>query len=155
MTPMVDLGFLLITFFVIVTELAAPSITPLYMPKDGKPMPLGNSNVLTILLSKNNTVYYYNGDWDEAVKSDGIIKTNLSVTNGLGKIISDKQQWLNIVKKNNEGRNGLMLIIKADKNARYKSLVEVLDEATIYIVKKYAIINPTIAEINYLEKQQP
>jgi biopolymer transport protein ExbD len=70
-------------------------------------------------------------------------------------VISEKQQLLDITQKNKEGRNGLMLIIKADKDVLYKNLVKVPDEATIHIVKKYAIIPPTIAEKNYLEKKQP
>jgi biopolymer transport protein ExbD len=71
MTPMVDLGFLLITFFVITTELAKPTAMNLYMPKDGPPSPVGNSSALTILLD-DNKIYYYNGDWEVAVQSGGI-----------------------------------------------------------------------------------
>jgi biopolymer transport protein ExbD len=154
MTPMVDLGFLLITFFVIVTRLSEPSMTPLYMPKGEVPTTLlGESNALTILLSKNNVLFYYDGDWDVAMKRGGIIKTSLSMTNGLGKVISEKQQLLDIMQKDKEGRNGLMLIIKADREASYKNLVNVLDEATIHIVKKYAIVRLTAAEKSYLQKQ--
>ena len=56
MTPMVDLGFLLIAFFVITTELSKPTVADLYIPKGDKPMPLANSKALTVLLGKNNTV---------------------------------------------------------------------------------------------------
>ena len=90
MTPMVDLGFLLIAFFVITTELSKPTVTDLYMPKDGNPTPLGNSNALTVLLGKNNTVFFYHGDWEEATKKDQIYQTNFSYSKGLGDVIRKK-----------------------------------------------------------------
>ena len=67
MTPMVDLGFLLISFFVITTELSQPRTTNLNMPKDGPAMPLGESDALTILLDRDNRIWYYEGDWNKAV----------------------------------------------------------------------------------------
>jgi biopolymer transport protein ExbD len=85
MTPMVDLGFLLISFFVITTELSKPTVADLYMPKDGKPMPLENLNALTVLLGKSNTVFYYHGDWQEAIKTRQIFQTNFHTTQELVK----------------------------------------------------------------------
>lgn len=46
MTPMVDLGFLLISFFVMTTELSKPRIAPLNMPKEGPPIPVGTPMLL-------------------------------------------------------------------------------------------------------------
>src|SRR5690349_2727836 len=61
-TPMVDLGFLLITFFMLTTTLAKPVVMPLVMPDDtGKPLPLKASKALTILLGAGNKVYWYEG----------------------------------------------------------------------------------------------
>jgi biopolymer transport protein ExbD len=79
MTPMVDLGFLLITFFVMTTELSNPTTVNLNMPKDGSSMPLGKSNALTILLDRDNKAYYYHGDWNDALAKNEIVKTSLSV----------------------------------------------------------------------------
>ena len=62
MTPMVDLGFLLISFFIFTTEISKPAITNLYMPKDGDPTKIPESKSLTILLGNNDHVFYYNGD---------------------------------------------------------------------------------------------
>ncbi len=150
MTPMVDLGFLLIAFFVITTELSKPTVTDLYMPKDGNPTPLGNSNALTVLLGKNNTVFYYEGDEKEAIKHSQIFQTNFSYSKGLGEIIRKKQQWLDI-NKTKEGRNGLMLLIKADNETNYENVLKVLDEIAINQVKKYAIIKLIQEERNFLK----
>jgi biopolymer transport protein ExbD len=49
MTPMVDLGFLLITFFVITAELSKPQAMNLYMPHDGRPTDAAESKSITFL----------------------------------------------------------------------------------------------------------
>ncbi|MBL7720625.1 MAG: biopolymer transporter ExbD, partial [Chitinophagaceae bacterium] len=66
MTPMVDLGFLLISFFVITTELSKPTVMNLAMPAEGEPTDLANSAALTVL-TKGNSIYYYQGEWEEAI----------------------------------------------------------------------------------------
>jgi biopolymer transport protein ExbD len=155
MTPMVDLGFLLITFFVITTELSKPTVMNLYMPKDGPPVDLGESKALSILLGKNNTVYYYNGNWNDAKKKNEIFTTTFSAKDGLRKIINEKQHRLDeLISKNKEGRDGLMLLIKPGKETYYKNVVDVLDEATINAVKKYAVIKIADEETAFLKSKE-
>lgn len=140
MTPMVDLGFLLIAFFVVTAQLTEPRVTNLYMPHDGKTTTLENSNALTVLLGKNNAIYYYHGDWEQASKEGKILPTTFDFKTGLGKVIRDKQQQLDNLIVNGEGRKGLMILIKPNKNADYKNVIDVLDEILINDVKKYAIV---------------
>src|SRR6187401_2781647 len=93
MTPMVDLGFLLITFFVFTTTMSTPKATDLFMPSDKPitiPPELPNSLALTFLLDNNNKVYYYNGDFKEAANANKIYETNYSTYGGIGKIIRQK-----------------------------------------------------------------
>ena len=93
MTPMVDLGFLLITFFVFTTTISTPPVTDLHMPKDGLiTNRLPEDLALTLLLDGDNTIYYYHGDFTEAVKANNIFETGYSTTSGLGKIIRQKQK---------------------------------------------------------------
>jgi biopolymer transport protein ExbD len=139
MTPMVDLGFLLITFFIMTTELSKPTVMDLFMPKDGHEMPLGESNALTVLFD-GDKMFYYNGKWEDAVKKGSILQTGFSGSHDLRNVIEAKQTELEQSQKNKEGRDGLMLLIKPGKNASYKSVVDVLDEMTISRVKKYALV---------------
>ena len=155
MTPMVDLGFLLITFFVITTELSKPNMMNLYMPTDGPPTELAESNALSFLLGKNNAVYYYNGNWDDAEKKGEIFKTTYSGGDGLRKVINEKQHRLDVsIKKNKEGRDGLMLLIKPGNEASYENVVDLLDEATINVIKKYAVVKLSDAEAKFLKNKE-
>src|SRR5687767_6797858 len=95
MTPMVDLGFLLIAFFIFTAQLSEPRVVNLNMPKEGgPPTTLAQSNALTILLEKDNTVFYYEGQWEDARVNGRIYKTGFSVSNGIGNIIRQKQKQL-------------------------------------------------------------
>lgn len=152
MTPMVDLGFLLIAFFVMTTELSKPTVVNLNMPKSGPSMPVGNSNALTILLDDNDRVYYYPGDWKDALANGQVFKTNFSESNGLGKVIREKQKWLDANSKK-EGRDGLMLLIKPGKDANYKNVINALDEALINVVKKYALLPVEQEETEWMKNQ--
>lgn len=141
MTPMVDLGFILITFFVITVQLGKPVTLNLIMPKEsGDPTPLGESSALTVLLDDNNRVFYYHGKWAEALAKNEIYGTSFSVKDGLGKIVREKQLWLDQYERK-EGRKGLMLLIKPGKGASYRNVIDALDEAAINGVKKYALLS--------------
>jgi biopolymer transport protein ExbD len=149
LTPMVDLGFLLITFFVITMELNKPAALNLNMPKEGPTSDLGKSNALTVLLGKDNAIYYYHGDWYDAWKANEIFQTNFSAKNGFRKVICEKQQQLDI-SNTKEKRKGLMLLIKASEDAVYSNVIDMLDEALINDVKKYAVLKLSEEEIKYL-----
>jgi len=155
MTPMVDLGFLLITFFVFTTTMSTPKATDLFMSKDDTthPQPLPNSLVLSLLLDNNNKVYYYNGDFKEAVNANKIYETNYSTYGGIGKIIRQKQKDIDASGKFADGRKGLMLLIKPTSGSVYKNVIDALDEAVINDVRKYAIVEPANEEIVYIKNR--
>jgi biopolymer transport protein ExbD len=149
MTPMVDLGFLLITFFVVTAQLTEPQVTPLSMPRDGIEMPVPNSATLTVLI-KAGKIYYYQGNWEDAFQNHQILPISLDLKNGLGKVIREKQQWLDEHPVNGEGRTALMVLIKAGEDAIYSQAIDALDEMLINGVIRYAIVKPTSAEMAYL-----
>lgn len=157
MTPMVDLGFLLITFFVFTTTMSTPKATDLFMPKDPTDIKdstkLINDLALTVLLDDNNKIYYYNGIFNDALQANEIFETNYSTYNGIGKIIRQKQRDIDASGKFADGRRGLMLLIKPSTLSNYKNVVDALDEAVINDVRKYAILEPSPEEIKYIKEK--
>jgi biopolymer transport protein ExbD len=139
MTPMVDLGFLLITFFVFTTEMSKPAAMKLYMPHDGIPTPMPASKSLTILLNGSNKLFYYFGDEETAMKDKRLSQTSYDELTGLGKVIRQKQMEL---EKNAVDRKELIILIKPTIESSYKNLVATLDEMLINDVSRYAITDP-------------
>ncbi len=154
MTPMVDLGFLLITFFVFTAEMSKPAVTKLVMPAEGTQTTLGESDALTVMLEKNNVVYYYHGDPGKAFAEGKIYATGFAVDKGIGNIIREKQKLLAANPASREGKDGLMLLIKPGEEASYQNVVDMLDEAMINNVKEYAILKPEKEEVDYLNRKQ-
>jgi biopolymer transport protein ExbD len=151
MTPMVDLGFLLISFFVITTELSKPTVMKLNMPADGTGTEIGESYALTVIPAANNQLYYYFGKWEEAENEGKVHRTGYSGDNSLRKIIIAKQAALDKDPQSTEKRNGLMILLKPTAGATYKNIVDVLDETAINLVKKYAVIKITPAEEEWVK----
>jgi biopolymer transport protein ExbD len=146
MTPMVDLGFLLITFFIFTTSLAEPTITKLSMPRESdQPMLVNKNKLLTILLDKQN-VYAYEGVWAEAKAAGKITKTSYQLQTGVGSIIRQKQKLLDAVHEKDE----LMIAIKPANTASYQDVMNALDEMCLNNVRRYGIMLITEEEKTFL-----
>ena len=147
MTPMVDLGFLLITFFIFTTTMGEPAVTKLYMPADGDSTKLNRDFSLTVLPGGSDSVYYYHGLLHEALQRGQINLSNYDLKTGIGNVIREKQKHLG------ERKKELMLLIKPMETSSYSNLMNTLDEVHINDVKKYAIIDVTEAEKKLVESQ--
>ena len=146
LTPMVDLGFLLITFFVFTTTMARPSVMQLTMPADGgEPMPVIESGSLTIVPFSGNRVFYYHGMLDNALKSGIHGVTGYSHANGIGNVIRAKQLAMKNLPP--QFRKKMMVIIKPTNTSNYRNVVDILDEMKINEVGSYAISDLTDKEI--------
>ncbi len=137
MTPMVDLGFLLITFFIFTTTMSTPAAMRLIMPKDTDKVEEQNkakeSGALTIMLGKGDQVYYYEGQ----LLPDG---SNFKNTNfkGIRDVIMNK--------KRTTPPEDLVVVIKPNEEATYKNTVDILDEMTINEITKFALVDITPQE---------
>jgi biopolymer transport protein ExbD len=124
LTPMVDLGFLLITFFVFTTTMARATAMQMFEPKEGEPKLVPATGAMTILLGKENKLCYYFGDLDTVQNKTAFVQSDFKK---IRKIIADKKQTTPVSK--------LMYIIKSSDEAKFGNAMAVIDEMTICGVK--------------------
>jgi len=176
MTPMCDLGFLLITFFIFTTTMQTPTTMDLNMPKDTDKKEEQNevkqSSVLTIMLGKGDQVYYYEGQLkvdatgnnfqQGTFKSirDVIINKKKEV---MSRYVADpKDEEIKQKAKERGDPNwekaaldkDFVVIIKPDPDATYKNTVDILDEMTINNVKRFAMVKITDDEYALIKKTE-
>lgn len=141
MTPMVDLGFLLITFFMFTTNFSKPNVMDVGLPahNPGEPTEIDYRNQLTFILGKEGKVFYYQAD-----------KKDLN-DNSLKEVSFDKFQvakTIEAAKANAPKKENFTVIIKPTDDSQYKTMVDMLDELAITKSERYGI-----AEINDKEKE--
>ncbi len=139
LTPMVDLGFLLITFFILTTTWSKPKAMQLGMPADGNSTTIGANAVLTLMATGDNRVFYYQGDLAGALRDGQYGITGYSLSGGIGDIILRKQ--LEMDRNYKGGRKEMILLIKPSPGSSYKNVVGLLDETLINKVGRYAILD--------------
>ncbi len=150
LTPMVDLGFLLITFFVFTTTMSKPTVMKMNEPKDEKvedQMKVKESAVMTILLGKEDQIYYYMGTLTAEGASDQFKTSNFK---DIRQIILDKKRS---VPDGDKLKSDLMYIIKADKESKFKNIIDILDEMSINAVPPghYAEVDMTDTEASLIK----
>jgi len=173
-TPMVDLGFLLITFFMLTTSMIKPQTMEIAMPSKDvvkDPTTVKNSLAITIILGKNNKVFYYNGTEIKGVAPK--IEVSDYSPNGIRKMLLDRNKnvmmevkKLKLQKENKEisedtlkvrvtreksVKDAPIILIKATDDSSYKNLVDVLDEMMICNIGKYAIVDITPKDLEWIK----
>lgn len=156
LTPMVDLGFLLITFFMLTTTLSKPQIMALVMPdkdvdvKDLEPVKEGK--VLTLMLGANDKIYWYEGITDVKLDSTDYSAEGLRkvILNKMDKVLTQygPDTYTDVKTKEEKKGSFITVIIKPTEDSRYKNLVDALDEMAITHVRYYVIL-----DISDLEKE--
>jgi biopolymer transport protein ExbD len=134
LTPMVDLGFLLLTFFVFTTTLAEAKAMSLVMPYD-KVKPddkVCESCVLTVFLDKNNRIKYYEG----SIENNPPVKETGFAADEIRTVLMQKKESVERVRGSDDQ---FILIIKPSAASNFKNFVDITDEVTICQIKKYYV----------------
>ncbi|WP_395076221.1 ExbD/TolR family protein [Flavobacterium sp.] len=150
LTAMVDLAFLLITFFMLTTSLSKPQSMDLGMPDKSKPGEqtlVPDFRSMTILIGDNNKIKWYLGQI--ATPMEGPKDSSYGKA-GIRQAIIAKTK--SAIEGSGDPKKGLIVIIKATKKSNYKNLIDILDEMAITNVPTYAISDISPAEIALLEK---
>lgn len=145
LTAMVDLAFLLITFFMLTTSLSKPQSMNLGLPdKEDDPnkkeadIKVDQRRTMTIILGANDKIKWFHGlqatpeaggaPTDAVHGKDGIRKEILKRVKSIPEVTGDPKK-------------GMIVIIKPTKKSTYRNLVDILDEMAICAVPTYAIVN--------------
>jgi biopolymer transport protein ExbD len=147
LTAMVDLAFLLITFFMLTTTLSKPQSMNLGLPDKDDPkdkqtdIKVDENRTMTILIGKNDKIIRYVGLLATPV-AGGTPKEFAYGKEGIRKeLISRKKSVLEYSTALGKPKNGMIVIIKPSKKSNYRNLVDILDEMAIVDVPTYAIVN--------------
>lgn len=152
LTPMVDLAFLLISFFMLTTTMNKPKAMELNMPKKvDKPddqMDVADCQVLHVLLDTLDQVWYYEG-----LQVAGLQKTTFAGDGGIRKVIMKKLKSVpnSCAPMRSGKKRDAIVLIKLLEGARYKNMVDILDEMDITGCKTYAIQDPDPIEIEAVQ----
>ncbi len=132
LTPMVDLGFLLITFFVFTTSMTQPSAMNLVLPADGPSLQVAESKTLNLILSEDNKVHFYTGN---EVGKMGC--TDFSPS-GIRNVLLHMQKG---VEERFGNKAETVILIHPTNTSSYKNLIDILDEIQLSGIKKYALLS--------------
>jgi len=171
-TPMVDLGFLLITFFMLATSLIKPQTMEITLPSDknteeNKAVAKA-SQAVTLILGKNDKIFYYFGKTEGAqlIETDytpgGLRKLLLAKNYNVAKQVQDLraekdktgmdeqvfQKKLQEIKTN---KNALIVRIMLTDEANYRNMVDALDEMSICSISRYAVVDIEGADLKLIQ----
>lgn len=169
MTPMVDLAFLLLTFFVLTATFNKPKSMELTFPDtsvpDPDPKPIKKG--ITFILSKDDRIFYYEGEFKAADDPIKGAKTTLAELNfskeSLRKYLLDKSKdmqqqilalkakfdnkqlvdttYKRMVRQVKADKESYTYLIKTDDKATYKNVIDVIDELNYNTVGKYVMVD--------------
>lgn len=177
MTPMVDLAFLLLTFFVVTATFRVQKSIELAFPASGEAWPVKKG--ITFLLGKNDRLFYYEGEFRDTDGAQGK-RTELSElhfadgTQGLHRFLLEKNMVLHReirkleqlhktrqldddsfkqqVRAQKADKDAYTYFIKADAEATYKNVIDVVDELNINVVGKYLVTDMLQPELQLLKE---
>jgi biopolymer transport protein ExbD len=131
MTPMVDVAFLLLTFFMLTTSMSKPQTMEINLPPtdiEGKvnDVQVAASNLLTVRVRDDFKVFWNIGE-EDPVAVDGSDRKAKLVS--LGKLLKERSA----------ANPKLITLIKIDDKAKYIDMVDVMDEMNINGITRFSI----------------
>ena len=147
LTRMVDLAFLLITFFMMTTTMNKPQVMQINMPlkpkaDDPEPPKIAESRVMTMILGKDDMVWYYEGLENPEIKNASMAEMRPILINKREKVKNDPAFGPELP---------IVVIIKPTEFARYKNVVDAFDEMAIDSIQKYAMIPVSATELKLID----
>ena len=146
LTAMVDLAFLLITFFILTTTLQKPKTMDLTMTVDGPEAPVASSRTMTVLLGADGKASWYMGEADKPIIGPSVVSLNRQ---GVRKVLLEQSARI----KKEQGKDMIVLVKPSDQSI-YENVVGIMDELNITNNNIRAIADITPADVAMLKKDK-
>jgi biopolymer transport protein ExbD len=132
MTPMVDIAFLLLTFFMLTSVFRRPQTMEINLPPQEAEVEVAESNLLTL-----------------RVISDGRIFWNFGIEPPQPMEFKELRKFLIM---HNENNPKLVTLIKVDRKSKYHQMVDVMDELQMAKVNRFSLAEIREADLKALQK---
>jgi biopolymer transport protein ExbD len=126
MTPMVDVAFLLLTFFMLTTTMNKPQTMEINLPPTEAKAEVAESNLLTLRVTDDFRLFWNIGT-EDPVSVNGTNKKEKLVS--LGKLLKER----------NKANPKLITLIKVDGKAKYIDMVDIMDELNINEINRFSL----------------
>lgn len=178
MTPMVDLAFLLLTFFVLTSTFSKPKSMELTFPVDDKDPNVKNEvkNGITFLLTKDDRIFYYEKEFKPKEDPEATKLQELTFDqSSLHKYLADKNKWATDQIKTLDDQfkakqladttykkkvrdvkadpQAPTILIKTDDKATYKNVIDLIDELNINLIGKYVVVDMMKSELDLINEK--
>jgi biopolymer transport protein ExbD len=172
MTPMVDLAFLLLTFFVLTATFTKPKSMEMIFPSKDSEVLNPIKNGITFLISENK-LFYYEGEFKSANDKNATQLKELSISSELkpflirkyapakAKIMGLEKQFQNHqlvdsvflkrVADVKRDKDNPTILVKADDKASYKNIIDVVDEVNGVTGSKYVMVDMSKVEFELIK----
>lgn len=134
MTPMVDIAFLLLTFFMLTSVFSRPQTMEINLPPSDIPVEVAESNLLTLRVMQDGGIF-----WNMGVEAPEQIA------------FKDLRQFLD---ERNRTNSKLITLIKVDPKAKYHHMVDVMDELELAHVNRFSLAPMSPKDIEAVQKVQ-
>jgi biopolymer transport protein ExbD len=120
MTPMVDVAFLLLTFFMLTTTMNRPQTMEINLPPNNDvKIEVAESNLLTLRIKEDGTIYWNIGSQPPQKIEFKDIRTTIG-------------------QKNQENPK-LITLIKIDRKGKYHMMVDIMDQLNLANITRFSL----------------
>lgn len=134
MTPMVDVAFLLLTFFMLTTTFSKPNTMEINVPPENMEVKVAESNILTVRIVQNDSLYWtMASDVPKAIAMYDKSDKGMLLGNALKTVLQEKSSQ----------NDKIVVVIKLDKKAKYRNLVDLIDELNLMKIDRFSLADFT------------
>jgi biopolymer transport protein ExbD len=132
MTPMVDLMFVLLTFYMVASAMTRPQAMEINIPPSDSKVEVAEKNLMTLRIVADGSIYW-----------------------NIGTDVPKKVEWKDfhdLVVKNNQANSRLITLIKVDRKAKYQDMINIIDELNVDNVTRFSLAPMTSEDQKALAK---